>query len=218
MQTLATGINNRHSISLRLQGFTLIELLVVVVILAVVLASGMTFLRSGSHERRIEQEGQRIINLLEFLCEQSIVQNRPQGLGFSDNGYTALKAPDQAGAILAGTTAQGGRSVRQAPWQPVTVGGDNPWSVPEFLQIQLFSGARPIPLKETFPDTPHIVCDSSGHLPDFSLRLRPRDGGAVYDLRYQQDGLPDAVNRHSGEAVMRKGSNWRFYWLSADEL
>jgi len=220
-QTLATGFSNKGFRGHRIGGFTLIELLLVVVILAVMLASGLSLMRFGVNERRVEQEGQRLQSLLDFLCEQSLLQNRPHGLAFASGAYAAMRAPSQAAFVLSGAAPATSRSSDNTPWLPVASTGaeQSEWALPEPLQLRIKVNGRPVKLNQELPVTPQLVCDNSGQLPPFEMRLQHPELKADYLVRHQWPAavtqtlaaLPDAENHRD---VSQTG--WVLGWQESE--
>lgn len=208
-QTLATGFSNRAFLR-RYGGFTLIELLVVVVILAVVLASGLSLMRFGINERRTAQEGQRLMALMDFLCEQAVIHNRPLGLALARSRYAALQAPLRADAILAADPQTDGRA-RQAPlWQPLaqSIMASSQWSLPATMQLAVERDGRWLPLAEQVPEMPQLVCDSSGRLPAFSLILGQAGESVEFVITHRDPvSLSPGV---TGRAVI--SGQWTSHW------
>ena len=222
-QTLVTGFSNKTFPRHRSGGFTLIELLVVVVILAVVLASGLSLLRYGVNERRIQQEGLRLQSVLDFLCEQSLLQNRPHGLAFASGGYAAVRAPSLAVSILSGAPVATAGTPANSPWLPVASAGlqQSEWALPEGLQLRVTVNGRLLSLTEKWPITPHLVCDSSGQLPAFIIHLQHPELSADYVLQYQPSA-PVAGSLAGVKPQVAAGSDsqrpgWAVRWQEADQ-
>ncbi len=217
MQTLATGYRNKSSLA---PGFTLIELLVVVVILAVVLAAGTSLMQFGVNERRMEREGQRLTTVLDFLCEQALLQNRAHGLAFSQSGYVAVQAPSRAVDVLNAQSGTVPRAATSPPWPEASLpdSARNRWSFPQAVTARLASRQQPLPLQKEPATVPQVICDATGQTTPFALTLSSLDLPADFVIETVQDTatLPAHASRlrptDSAATAANSAEHWAMHW------
>jgi general secretion pathway protein H len=70
-----------------LRGFTLIEILVVVLIIGIISAGVLLSVNLTGRDRDLEQEGDRLLSLVNYAREQAELQTREYGVIFHDDGY-----------------------------------------------------------------------------------------------------------------------------------
>jgi general secretion pathway protein H len=75
-------------------GFTLLELLVVLVIVGILLTMASLSVRSGSEQRQLHEEAQRLAALVELAGEESVLKAQELVLAVEDNGYAFLVQND----------------------------------------------------------------------------------------------------------------------------
>jgi general secretion pathway protein H len=68
-------------------GFTLIEILVVVMIVGTIALASVLALTAGGSDRQLEQQGRRLVALLELASEEAIMQGRELALEVFEEGY-----------------------------------------------------------------------------------------------------------------------------------
>ncbi len=71
-----------------MRGFTLLEVLVVMLVIGVLVSFAMLSLRQG--DNRLEEEAQRLAELIKLAAEEAIFEGREHAVEFSDEGYTFL--------------------------------------------------------------------------------------------------------------------------------
>ncbi|NOR51058.1 MAG: type II secretion system minor pseudopilin GspH [Gammaproteobacteria bacterium] len=69
------------------RGFTLLELMVVLVIMGIIISFAVLSIGTGSLERRVEQEGKRLIALIDLAGENSMLHGEEMGLYFGESYY-----------------------------------------------------------------------------------------------------------------------------------
>ena len=71
-------------------GFTLIEILVVVVIIGIISAGALLSLSFAGPDRELHNEGERLVDLMNYAQEQGELQTREFGLYCTDHSYKFL--------------------------------------------------------------------------------------------------------------------------------
>ncbi|WP_159098527.1 type II secretion system minor pseudopilin GspH [Thiorhodospira sibirica] len=72
-------------------GFTLLEILVVLVLVAIMAGFAVISLGDGSRDRTIEQEGRRLVALLNLLRDEAILGGEVRAVGFAPQAYHFLR-------------------------------------------------------------------------------------------------------------------------------
>ncbi len=75
-------------------GFTLLEILVVLILLGIILSVAVLSV-GGSKEREIEQEVQRMVQLIHLAKEEAILNQQELAVKFSPNAYEFLRLEDE---------------------------------------------------------------------------------------------------------------------------
>lgn len=134
-------------------GFSLLELLVVLVIIGIVLTVALFALGNTAKNQRIQNAGERLVNLLPIVEEQAILEPNVYGLVINAMGYGFERIVIKNG---------------KKQWVAVTNNSllaFRPW--PSGTQIQL-----QISKEDASPITgPNIIISPSGDLTAFSLVL-----------------------------------------------
>lgn len=87
-------------------GFTLLELLVVLVLLSIFMTMGFGLWAQSADERRIEQEARRVVALMNWARDKSMLGGQDIAISFSQDGYLFLREEATA--------------VGQLEWLPIT--------------------------------------------------------------------------------------------------
>ncbi|MGH8492087.1 MAG: type II secretion system minor pseudopilin GspH [Moraxellaceae bacterium] len=72
------------------RGFTLLEVLLVVVLVAIISSIAMLGMSAGGDERRLRNESDRLMALLQQVSSEAVMQNQEYGLQITDVGYAFL--------------------------------------------------------------------------------------------------------------------------------
>lgn len=75
-------------------GFTLLEILVVLILLGIILSVAVLSV-GGSKEREIEQEVQRMVQLIHLAKEEAILNQQELAVKFSPNAYEFLRLENE---------------------------------------------------------------------------------------------------------------------------
>lgn len=75
-------------------GFTLLEILVVLILLGIILSVAVLSV-GGSKEREIEQEVQRMVQLIHLAKEEAILNRQELAVKFSPNAYEFLRLENE---------------------------------------------------------------------------------------------------------------------------
>lgn len=71
-------------------GFTLLEVLMVVLLVGVISGIAMLSLSPGGAERKLQDESDRLVTLLQQASDEAVMQNQEYGLKITDSGYLFL--------------------------------------------------------------------------------------------------------------------------------
>lgn len=164
-----------HARLIRSRGFTLIEVVVVLLIITIILGMvGVNLTRDRSDVLR--DEAQRLALVLQNAQQQAILEGRPYGFTFADNGYRFLRLNDKGRLVpIEFDELLGPRTL---PPPIALAAGDSPEDVPKSTDT-------------TKPEDPTqrrdlIVFDPSGEFPAFTLVLSL--GDIFWYVRGQTDG------------------------------
>ncbi len=146
------------------KGFTLIEILVVVVIVSIVSVMGVQMISSGSVERNLQQHGRILQASIEYSCDQAILQNRSYGLRFYQTGYQFSQYTNQQ-------------------WIEVTseIISNNQFADGSLLSLEI--DGYSVVLPEEVDEVPQLMCDSSGQLTPFIVRISDATKQHHYQLK-----------------------------------
>jgi len=158
----------------RQRGFTLIEILVVVVIIALMAAVMTVAVGALGGDRQIEEEADRIADVLSVTLEQAELEGRDYGLRVEPDGYEVMVFDGRRG------------------WTPA--GGDRwfEWhGLPPGLSVSLEAEGRLVLLRKAeTPESrlPHIVTFSSGDVTPYRITLTRSSSGATNAVEGAFDG------------------------------
>ncbi|MFV0543785.1 MAG: Tfp pilus assembly protein FimT/FimU [Marinicella pacifica] len=134
----------------KLSGFTLIEVLLVVIIIGIMTTVGVGLVNSQSGERTLQNKAQQWQQLLTYLCQQSVLNNRSYGIEFAQQ--------------TAGVFVYEDFRWRELPrWSEVLAVDTLSWEVSLDGHTQ--------PLETELSALPHLVCYSDGRINPFRLKL-----------------------------------------------
>ncbi len=135
-----------------------------VVVIIGVLAAGMLLAVSlTGHDRELEQESTRLVDLCKYAREQAELQTREYGVMFQDDGYQFL-------------VYDAHRAIWREVFEDDALGERK---LPDGLTVTLSVDARPVVLKrpkDAHDKTPQVMLFSNGDLSTFSVTLQ-RDNG-----------------------------------------
>ncbi len=190
MPTLAIGTSTdtqrpasvMHRSPRRERGFTLIEILVVAMIIGVISVAAVLSLSAGGRDRALEQEGRRLVALLELASEEAVMQGRELAFeAFRDSyRFHAYQPEADDWSLLEEDMHLGHRTL------------------PEGLTLLLDLEGRPANLLPAPAETPRpqIMLLSSGEFTPFRLEIqRDRRAGLVLEadaLGRLSTSLPDS--------------------------
>jgi general secretion pathway protein H len=146
-------------------GFTLIEILIVIVIVSIMTVIGVQMLGSGSIERTVQQNINKFRASFDYSCDQASLQNRIYGINLFKSGYSFSTYINQQ-------------------WQDVIANEVLPTI--EFengLWFELQVEGRPVILDDEPVRNPQIICDSSGEISSFVLKVYNSSNASVYQLK-----------------------------------
>jgi len=127
------------------------EVLLVIEIISIMAAVGVGLINSQSGERQLQQKAQQWQQMLTYLCQQSMMNNRAYGVELSQLSAQVMV-------------------FEQPEWRVL-----NQWSqaLPtEDLIWQIELAGRSMPLSAEFDTLPHLVCYSDGQINPFTLQLQ----------------------------------------------
>jgi general secretion pathway protein H len=158
----------------RQRGFTLIEILVVVVIIALMAAVMTVAVGALGGDRQIEEEADRIADVLSVTLEQAELEGRDYGLRIEPDGYEVMVFDGRRG------------------WTPA--GGDR-WferhGLPPGLSVSLEAEGRLVLLRKAeTPESrlPQVITFSSGDVTPYRITLTRSSSGATNTVEGAFDG------------------------------
>lgn len=151
----------------RAEGFTLLEVLVVILLIGIILSVASLSLDSGAAARGLQQEAERLHQLLRLAAEEAVLNQEEWGLALDEQGYRFLRW-------------EGGQD-----WQPLDEDVFRARSWPAGLVWRLEQNLD----TATAENAPQIAIFSSGEMTPASLLLAWRQtDGAGYRVRAQLNG------------------------------
>ena len=158
----------------RQRGFTLIEILVVVVIIALMAAVMTVAVGALGGDRQIEEEADRIADVLSVTLEQAELEGRDYGLRIEPDGYEVMVFDGRRG------------------WTPA--GGDRWFErhvLPPGLSVSLEAEGRLVLLRKAeTPESrlPQVITFSSGDVTPYRITLTRSSSGATNTVEGAFDG------------------------------
>ncbi|MCP5475205.1 MAG: prepilin-type N-terminal cleavage/methylation domain-containing protein [Lysobacterales bacterium] len=136
---------------MRQRGFTLLEILVVVAIIAILSAALMLSAGGAGSDRQIEDEAQRMQQVLRLLCDEAVIEGRYAGFGYAAQMYAGYEFGPQG-------------------WQPVKHQGPlQAHTLVQGLGLRELGSAEALP--RALPEDPQVLCTPAGELGDHDLLL-----------------------------------------------
>jgi type II secretion system protein H len=142
---LMRSVNGHKTYSL---GFTLIEILLVVLIIGIITVLGANAINSQSPERAIMSSAAKVEAKLKYICDLSVLENRPHGIEWVESGHQILKYQSGDWVIHETVVATG-----QTPFKPKV----------------LLNGIEQI-LEPEVEEMPHVICQTDGSFNPFEIR------------------------------------------------
>jgi type II secretion system protein H len=163
MPILAIGKSNLEK-ARSSSGFSLLEILVTLAVIAVIaalLSNGLAFNRA---ERVLDQQSQRLLMVINWMCESAETDGRILGIALAENSYSVLKPP-----------------AADAPdpdrWVEVEQRSSfKAFELPEEFRLSLqFEDPNQLAtLREERPSRPQLICAANSELPNFRLQIATR--------------------------------------------
>jgi len=150
----------------KLKGFTLIELLVVIVLLGIITSFAVLSMGTGSTERKMEEESQRLHALIKLVREESIIQAKEIAMEINKQEYSFLEYKDKK-------------------WIPLTSKVFHPRSVSDGLVFRVEKDIKSKIFKEKELKSLRLYFLSSGEQTPFEMKISVKDKTYPY---YQLSG------------------------------
>ena len=189
-QILVTGIfsnlrKNQLSthMSVRSRGFTLLELMVVVAIIGILSSMAVVSLNLGGQTETVQEEGERLKQLMRLAADEAVFQSRQFGLRFNQKSYRFLSLEgsytDGQWGDLAGDKRLRKRELPEGIELTVEVS-----SVPIILDTAEEDAQSETPLK------PQLIFLSNGEsMPDVTVLLSLEDADIHFRLAENEDSV-----------------------------
>jgi general secretion pathway protein H len=146
------------------QGFSLLEILVVLAVVALISAVAIPAIARGNPQRQLVAQAERLVQVLNLMCENAELDGRVMGLAIGRNQY----------AVLAPVAASGADKSDAPTWEPPkSRAAFAKFALPNGIALALVLGAKQesIELTQALPNTPQLPCAGTAELPEFQLRL-----------------------------------------------
>ena len=163
------------------RGFTLVEILVVIIIIGF-LASIAVLSGGGDPLRKLRQEGQRTLTVIQLAADEALLQGKEYGLRLAEDSYQVVSFDES-----------------KARWQADDASAFNKYLLPNSITLSLESEGNKVSLEkiqntdntdsQDDPLKPTLLILSSGEITPFEIHLQSPTTTSRVTL--SSDGLDD---------------------------